>query len=202
MNQFLQTVDLRDACEADFDAIRRIHQTTFDEHVAREAAFDADAPFIDQLLSGEDPDCFGFARTYVRVAGVGGEVAGYVVYKTIKIWGLAANCIVHDISVSPEFRRTGLARMLLQDMEYREPRTATFLANIWPGNAASKALFEHLGYVLSPDSSRPYHNAFKFQPVPFWNKPATLLTPFGVLLYVGLLYAVEIAVLRLRTIRT
>jgi L-amino acid N-acyltransferase YncA len=138
----------------DFDAIRRLHQQTFQEHQSREPTFGDTPPFIEPYLEEAE-----WLRTSVRawlldtgfkilVDDRDGDLAGYIAYDRRRFW-IAPHVFVSDISIAPAWRRRGVARGLIEAMEASEADSTTieFHASVWPENAASKALFGAVGYT-------------------------------------------------------
>lgn len=150
-----QGVRVRSARRTDFDAIRQLHQITFDEHVAREPSFDLTTPFIDGYLSGLSSPLawlgglFGRDQSVVLVAEVYGTVEGHIAYTRYSNQLGPYAAVVGDLSISPDQRRSGLGRALVGAMEHREALagTTSFAAAIWPENRPSAQLFAALGYA-------------------------------------------------------
>lgn len=178
-----QAIRIRFVRRRDFDAVRRNHQITYEEHKAREPRFEDDGPFIeDYLADAVHPfswlgGLFSKSQRIVLVAEHDGEIAGHIAYirHSNTIGPYAA--FVGDISVAPEHRRSGLGRALVDAMEHREARAGTtnFAASIWPENKASEALFERLGYTPF-EGELDAGNALKMvqKAIPFGTLPLTV----------------------------
>jgi ribosomal protein S18 acetylase RimI-like enzyme len=94
----------------------------------------------------DNPDCI------FLTAQSGSEIAGYVL-ASIEEHGddlLAAPFVtVEFVEVFPKFRRQGIARALMAEMETLAKRRGVVNLDllVWDANASAKSLFQSLGYI-------------------------------------------------------
>lgn len=136
---------VRPARDADADAVRANHMVTFREHVAREAGFAGEAPFIEAHLQR---DGGGHRDLSLWVAERDGAFAGHVATFRSRIPGLRHVVQIADISVVPDQRGHGVGTALVARVEAAaaEARAQKVVAMIWPSNFGSQQMFRRLGY--------------------------------------------------------
>jgi ribosomal protein S18 acetylase RimI-like enzyme len=151
-------VALRAAKSEDHDPIGYIHRITHEEHVAREADYPYREPFSNKLIAGLSFRPHWLRRILYRVrsaclvAEAGGEVIGYAFVRRMALLDLPGLLYILDISIRPDWRGRGVGRRLLDRIEAdgRGADVGTILADIWPGNAASRALFDGRDFNVLP----------------------------------------------------
>ena len=91
-----------------------------------------------------------FATMEGTIAVVGeceGRLAGFVIVNLGRR-GLARTAYVTTVDVAPEFRRRGLARMLVERAEREAAAAGVSYAglHVWTENAGAISMYEELGY--------------------------------------------------------
>ncbi|KQW81827.1 GNAT family N-acetyltransferase [Brevundimonas sp. Root1279] len=145
-------IDLRPETPADADAVARIVREHLSEALAGLPPEMRDGPLLDIQVRGREAGLTAFPDLFRRVAVVGGQVAGLLLLDP-----RPETLHVVEIAVAGVWRRRGLASALLArvvDEARATGRPAT--ASIFPGNAASLALFGAVGFQLetSPDAAQ------------------------------------------------
>lgn len=84
-----------------------------------------------------------------------GSVAGYVIVRLV-----ADECHLHDLAVHPDRRRSGVARLLMQNLlkEVRETDTRFFFLEVRASNSAALSLYESLGFRSYAKRKAYYEN--------------------------------------------
>lgn len=96
----------------------------------------------------------------VLVAILGGEVAGTAQLDLDSMPSKRHHAEVSKVLVDPAFRRAGVARALMQEIERHAAREGRWLLTLDTAGDAAEALYRSLGYTLAgtiPDYAR---NAF------------------------------------------
>ncbi len=98
-------------------------------------------------------EAFEFPHTEITLAKTdSGEIAGYLVLSDA-----GDEKSVDDIAVSPEYRRAGIARNLLESAHSRYAGQS-FILEVRESNAPAIALYESLGYEQVGFRKRYYRN--------------------------------------------
>src|SRR5476651_1206633 len=84
----------------------------------------------------------------VWVAEVDGSIAGFASYGPFRAWQAYKYTIEHSVYVHPNFRRRGIAKILLQQLinEVRQKPIHTIIAGIDADNAGSINLHQQFGF--------------------------------------------------------
>ena len=135
---------VRDAEDHDLEAVRRIYNDAVAHTTAiwNEVIVDLD----DRRRWAAARRAFGYP---VLVAEVAGEVAGYGSFGDFRAFDGYRHTCEHSVYVDDRFRRRGIARALVTELEARASRLGkhAMIAGIEAGNAASIALHVELGFV-------------------------------------------------------
>ncbi len=137
-------MNVRDAGDDDLEAIRRI----YNDAVAHTTAI-----WNEVLVDLDDRRRWAAARRALGypliVAEVDGEVAGYGSFADFRAFDGYRHTCEHSVYVDGRFRRRGLARRLVVELEARARALGkhAMIAGIEAGNEASIALHADLGFV-------------------------------------------------------
>ena len=137
-------MNVRDAGDDDLEAIRRI----YNDAVAHTTAI-----WNEVLVDLDDRRRWAAARRALGypliVAEVDGEVAGYGSFAGFRAFDGYRHTCEHSVYVDGRFRRRGLARALVVELEARARALGkhAMIAGIEAGNDASIALHADLGFV-------------------------------------------------------
>jgi len=84
----------------------------------------------------------------VWVADVNGHIAGFASYGPFRAWQAYKYTIEHSVYVHPNFRRQGIAKILLQQLidDVRQKPIHTIIAGIDADNAGSINLHQQFGF--------------------------------------------------------
>jgi len=135
---------VRDAVDADLEAVRRI----YNDAVAHTTAI-----WNEVVVDLDDRRRWAAARRAlgypVLVAEVDGEVAGYGSFGDFRAFDGYRHTCEHSVYVDDRFRRRGIARALVVELEVRARGLDkhAMIAGIEAGNAASIALHAALGFT-------------------------------------------------------
>ena len=135
---------VRDAVDADLEAVRRI----YNDAVAHTTAI-----WNEVVVDLDDRRRWAAARRAlgypVLVAEVDGEVAGYGSFGDFRAFDGYRHTCEHSVYVDDRFRRRGIARALVVELEVRASGLDkhAMIAGIEAGNAASIALHAALGFT-------------------------------------------------------
>ena len=135
---------IRDAEDDDLEAIRRIYNAAVAETTAiwNEILVDLD----DRRRWAATRRALGYP---VLVAEIGGEIAGYGSFGDFRAFDGYRHTCEHSVYVGERFRRRGVARALVVELERRAAALGkhAMIAGIEAGNVASIALHTDLGFV-------------------------------------------------------
>ena len=94
---------------------------------------------VRERLSGEDNGVF--------VADLEGKTVGYVFCEVIRE-GAGYTLYIDDLCVDPDFRRMGIARMLMdKTKEYAKTKNCAFIMlNVWEFNQSAIEFYEKYGF--------------------------------------------------------
>ena len=135
---------VRDATDGDLEAVRRI----YNDAVAHTTAI-----WNEVVVDLDDRRRWAAARRAlgypVLVAEVDGEVAGYGSFGDFRAFDGYRHTCEHSVYVDDRFRRRGIARALVVELEIRARGLGkhAMIAGIEAGNAASIALHAALGFT-------------------------------------------------------
>ena len=135
---------VRDAEDRDLEAVRRI----YNDAVAHTTAI-----WNEVIVDLEDRRRWAATRRAlgypVLVAEVDGEIAGYGSFGDFRAFDGYRHTCEHSVYVDDRFRRRGIARALVAELEARAARLGkhAMIAGIEAGNAASIALHADIGFV-------------------------------------------------------
>lgn len=135
---------VRDAEDGDLEAIRRIYNV---------AVAETTAIWNETLVDLDDRRRWAAARRAlgypVLVAEIDGEIAGYGSFGDFRAFDGYRHTCEHSVYVDERFRRRGVARALVVELEGRAAALGkhAMIAGIEAGNAASIALHTDLGFV-------------------------------------------------------
>ena len=135
---------VRDAEDADLEAIRRI----YNDAVAHTTAI-----WNEVVVDLDDRRRWAAARRAlgypILVAEIDGAVAGYGSFGDFRAFDGYRHTCEHSVYVDGSFRRRGVARALVAELEQRATALGkhAMIAGIEAGNAASIALHADLGFV-------------------------------------------------------
>jgi phosphinothricin acetyltransferase len=135
---------VRDAEDGDLEAVRRIYNA---------AVAETTAIWNETLVDLDDRRRWAAARRTlgypVLVAVIDGEIAGYGSFGDFRAFDGYRHTCEHSVYVDERFRRRGVARALVVELEARAAALGkhAMIAGIEAGNAASIALHADLGFV-------------------------------------------------------
>jgi ribosomal-protein-alanine N-acetyltransferase len=133
------TLLVRDAHEADVDAILHIERSSFGD------PWSADS-FRSVIVA---------KRGHARVAELGGLVVGYCIG-----WRVGDEAELANLAVDPGHRRTGVAARLVDDLVAMADAApgATLFLEVREGNEAAQALYRSRGFAAAGRRGKYYTN--------------------------------------------
>ena len=134
---------IRQAVDADLDAILEIHNLAIRESLAIWTEEEVDRADRERWLLGRDREGFP-----VLVAEIDGAVAGYASYGPWREKSGYRFTVEHSVYVASDFQRRGVARALMVELirVARAQGIHVMIGAIDAGNVASIALHTQLGF--------------------------------------------------------
>ena len=117
---------------------------------------DARAYWLDRVAG---PHAAGAKQ--VLIATLGGEIAGTAQLDLDSMPSKRHHAEVSKVLVDPRFRRAGVARALMQEIERRAGKEGRWLLTLDTAGDAAEALYRSLGYSLAGAIPNYARNAFE-----------------------------------------
>jgi ribosomal protein S18 acetylase RimI-like enzyme len=117
---------------------------------------EARAYWLDRIVA---PHAAG--SKFVLIATLGGEIAGTAQLDLDSMPSKRHHAEVSKVLVDPAFRRAGVARALMQEIERRAAKEGRWLLTLDTAGDAAEALYRSLGYSLAGAIPNYARNAFE-----------------------------------------